>query len=195
VSVRRLRSTLGARQALDVKRDSLELRPLRPSDESSFFATLAEFRAEQPAFEFALGWGAGMSFPQYVARMAAWDRGEQLPAGFVPSAFLVGVVEGEIVGRVSLRYRLNEWLQKIGGHIGYGVRPSARGRGYATAMLRQALKRCPALGIEQALLTCDDTNAASIKVIERCGGVLDGRVADASFAGLRRRYWIRTSAA
>ncbi len=74
------------------------------------------------------------------------------------------------------------------GHIGYGVRPSARGRGRATWALEQVLRQAKEAGLERVLLVCMDSNAASIKTIERCGGVLGKTVDDEH--GLVRRHWI-----
>lgn len=88
-----------------------------------------------------------------------------------------------------MRHRLNEHLLEGGGHIGYDVRPTARRRGYATAMLRDALRKAAELGIEKALLTCDDDNVGSYKVIEANGGVME----DVRHG--RRRYWVPTVSA
>ena len=77
--------------------------------------------------------------------------------GRVRAAFLVAVVGEDIVGRVSLRYELTAALREEGGHIGYGVVPSQRRRGYATQMLRGTLDRARSRGLERVLLTCDDT--------------------------------------
>ena len=72
--------------------------------------------------------------------------------------------------------------------IGYGIRPSARGRGVATWALRSVLPRASALGLEKVLVTCDDSNLASAQVIMKAGGVLeDVRPTE---LGLTRRYWI-----
>ncbi|SDJ45915.1 Acetyltransferase (GNAT) domain-containing protein [Actinokineospora alba] len=84
--------------------------------------------------------------------------------------------------------RLNDELTDFGGHIGYDIRPSARGRGHATALLAAALGVAHTYGIDRALLTCAPDNLASRRVIERNGGELD----DISPAG-RLRYWCRTS--
>lgn len=178
-----------------IDRATLELRPLGFSDEQSFLEAVDEFRREQPPWPFALGFDEGMSFADYVRRMEAWVIGQDLPAGYVPGSFLVGVVDGKVVGRVSLRYRLNEFLASVGGHIGYGVIPSQRRRGYATEMLRLALPLCAAVGVERALITCDIDNVGSRKVIERCGGVFESMTNDPTLDVQRRRYWIQTGGA
>ena len=171
----------------------LELRPLREENEASFMAAIEEFQNESPAWDFALDFDGAMSFPEYVRQHDRWSRGKELPAGYVPASFFVGVVDGTVVGRVSLRHRLNEYLTKIGGHIGYGVVPSQRRRGYASAMLRLALDRCRDLDIAQALVTCDVSNAGSRIVIERCGGVLENLTDDPVLPAQQRRYWIAVS--
>jgi predicted acetyltransferase len=93
----------------------------------------------------------------------------------------------EVVGEVYLRFRLAPVLEKDGGNIGYQVRPRARNKGYASAGLRLALKRLQEIGLSQALLTCSERNAASIRVIEKAGGVRidDARLDDGT---LNRRY-------
>lgn len=96
-------------------------------------------------------------------------------------------VDGDTyLGRIQIRHRLTQWLLDYGGHIGYGVRPGARRRGHATAMLRDVLPYARELGLDPVLVTCDATNIASRKVIEAGGGEFederDGKL----------RYWIRT---
>jgi predicted acetyltransferase len=77
------------------------------------------------------------------------------------------------------------------GHIGYGIRPSARRRGLATWALRRMLEEARALGLEQLLVVCAVDNVASVKTIERCGGTFED-VRDTKF-GPARRYWIELS--
>ena len=94
----------------------------------------------------------------------------------------------EIVGFLALRTRLNDWLLNEGGHIGYSVRPSRRQEGHATRALGLAVRRAAELGIERALVTCDDDNAPSARTIERNGGVYEDT------RNGKRRFWIETGA-
>jgi predicted acetyltransferase len=93
----------------------------------------------------------------------------------------------EVVGFLAVRTRLNDWLFNEGGHIGYSVRPSRRGRGHASRALDLAVRRTAELGIDRALVTCDEDNVASARTIERNGGVLE------DVRNGKRRYWIATS--
>jgi predicted acetyltransferase len=106
----------------------------------------------------------------------------------VPDSLLWIVEEQEVIGFLSLRHRLNDWLLEEGGHVGYSIRPSRRGHGHATRALALAVRRAAGLGIDRVLLTCDEDNLASARTIERGGGVYED-----SRRG-KRRYWIDTSA-
>lgn len=168
----------------------LELRGPRAGDEASFRAAHRAFEEEDLGFTFCWGLDEAPSFAEYIAKLDRWSCGKDVASHWVPSTFLIAVVDGEVVGRVSLRHRLTESLLKVGGHIGYGVVPAHRRRGYATEMVRQTLPYCAALGIDRALITCDDDNTASIKVIERNGGVLENITNDPDLPVQKRRYWI-----
>jgi predicted acetyltransferase len=168
----------------------MELRPLRLGDEAAFFSAIEAFRRDDPTWAFAFEMASYKDWPSYVAMVNSWPRGENLPANFVPNTFLVGIVDGEIVGRVSLRHELSDWLRRIGGHIGYGVVPDHRRHGYATEMLRMTLPLARDLGLVRILVTCDDDNAGSIKTIEKNGGVLEEKIREDGMNCAKRRYWI-----
>lgn len=106
----------------------------------------------------------------YAAMLHDWSVGENVPEGWVP-ADTFWIVEGdEVVGECDVRHPLTEQLRRVGGHVGYVVHPAYRNKGVATFALRECLRVLAAKGETDALVTCAASNAASIRVIEKCGG-------------------------
>ena len=114
-----------------------------------------------------------------------------LPEGHVPCDHYWITEGGQVVGFLSFRRELNDYLRSFGGHIGYSVIPSRRREGIVREALRLALRAASADGYDRVLVTCNDDNIASYRTIEGAGGVLED-VVDAPEAGLPRvrRYWI-----
>jgi predicted acetyltransferase len=138
--------------------------------------------------KYANRWADLAEFARYLRELADEARDQSpRPDGRVPQTTLWWVSGEEYLGRISIRHQLTARLREIGGHIGYDIRPSARHRGHATAMLAAALPVARSLGIDPALLTCDADNIASRKVIEANGGMLE----DSRHGKLR--YWVPTS--
>lgn len=129
----------------------------------------------------------------FIRRLAAESEGRGLPQGYVAHTTYWLTVDGVVVGVSNLRHELTPHLRHEGGHIGYGVRPSARGNGYATELLRLTLAQAYLKGITRALLICATTNEASIRTILANGGVLEAGGVEASDGTLMNRYWIESS--
>jgi predicted acetyltransferase len=129
----------------------------------------------------------------FVETLMRRGRGEEIPPGWVPETTYWIVEDGEVVGDVELRHPLNDWLEQVGGNIGYLTHPAHRNRGVASFALREGLKLLARMGVREALATCRNDNAASIRVLEKAGG---RRIEDAKYDGpLRRRYLISTMVA
>jgi predicted acetyltransferase len=134
-------------------------------------------------------------FDAYLARAHRFRDAAQIPVGWVPgSEFWLDDNAREIVACVRLRFWLTPSLEVEGGHIGYDVRPSSRGRGFGTAALGLALTEAQHRGLERVRLTVDSDNLASIKIIERNGGVLSGEAISAKTGKPIKQYWIDLSA-
>jgi len=133
------------------------------------------------------------TFAALLQRFADYREGRNLPAGHVAATELWLVEGSEYIGRVSIRHELTENLRKIGGHIGYAVRPSRRRQGHGVRLLQLALPHARALGIDPALVTCDSTNIGSRTIIERCGGMLDSETSQGPELPTKLRYWLPTS--
>ncbi|MCW2838853.1 MAG: family N-acetyltransferase [Aeromicrobium sp.] len=167
----------------------LVLRRMSLADEADVTAAVAEFTAEGGHWSYR--YRGDLPWPQYVALVHGWEDGIDLPQDFVAHAELVAEVDGEIVGRASIRWELDDFLRTLGGHIGYAVRPAHRRQGHATEILRQSVEILRARGVRRVLVTCDDDNLASARVIEAGGGVLEGIVPHTDpDEPPRKRYWI-----
>lgn len=110
--------------------------------------------------------------------------------GLVPDStfFCLDEERNIIVGAVNIRHYLNDYLLAHGGHIGDGIRPSERRKGYATQMIQLALEECKILGINKVLMVCDKDNIASAKSIIKNGGILENEVIENGV--IEQRYWI-----
>ena len=117
--------------------------------------------------------------------------GEEIPSGGVKTLVRWAQNEKkEIIGTCRIRLALNSNLEKTGGHIGYDVRPKYRKKGFGTEILKLALLEIRKNGIKDILITCDDDNIGSYKIIEKNGGKLENKIWDSEIEKEVRRYWI-----
>lgn len=133
------------------------------------------FLPEENGFVNAACGLAREEFGAYVQRRKGWSQGEGLPEGYVPdTVYVLENDDGDYVGLVNLRHRLNDALRQGAGHIGYGIRKEYRGRGYATAALALALKEAwKVVPEEEIYLSVHKDNPASLKVQLRNGARVD----------------------
>lgn len=127
---------------------------------------------------------------RFVARIRGWESDERGHPSGVPQTTYWSTLDGRVVGHIGLRHRLTDELAEYGGHIGYSVRPSHRGRGIATEMLRQVLETAGARAIGRLLLTCAPDNVASNRTILANGGVLERTVLVDRINRATNLYWV-----
>ena len=149
-----------------------------------------ESLAESPIINGSAGLDRFSSIEIWFEELKKRSCEDTVPKGLVPSSTYLGIREKDnyIVGMIDIRHYLNEYLTQVGGHIGYGVRKTERNKGYAKQMLKLALEKCKELKIKKVLITCDEDNIASEKVILSANAKLeDIRNVDGEN---KKRFWI-----
>jgi len=171
---------------------------MRPTaeHESAVLAYREEFLEHGESMDGTANLRAASSYAEWLDRLAANASEATVSEGKVPATTFLGLrqADGALVGMIDIRHRLNEYLLKHGGHIGYSVRRSQRRQGYAKAMLALALAFCRrpvaegGLGLSRVLITCDKDNPASARTILAFGGVLENEIPDEG--NITQRYWV-----
>ncbi|MEH7277403.1 GNAT family N-acetyltransferase [Bacillus toyonensis] len=130
------------------------------------------------------------NFPAMIQELLDAHNGVNLPESWVPdSTYWLVTDENKIVGVVNIRHSLTEHLFNTGGHVGYGIRPSERRKGYATKLLELSLEKTKELNIEKVLVVCDEVNTGSEKTILHNSGLRDDDFIEED-GNIVRRYWI-----
>ena len=159
----------------------------RPSqiDKEDILEMMAEFEREQSAHDGGFWNPDNFVYEEWLEENIQAEAGLNIPENWVPAIQLVSFDEaGQALGFLNLRLRLNDYLLEKGGHIGYSIRPSERGKGYAKESLRQGLQVAKDKNIHRALVTCSIKNPASRAVILANGGQLE------DIRHETERYWI-----
>ena len=149
-----------------------------------------ESLAESPIINGSAGLDRLSSIEDWLEELKKRSSEDTVPEGLVPSSTYLGVREKDnyIVGMIDIRHYLNEYLTQVGGNIGYSVRKTERNKGYAKQMLKLALGKCRDLKMKKVLITCDEDNIASEKVILSANAIFeDIRSADGEN---KKRFWI-----
>lgn len=155
------------------------------ADKETVLEMMAEFEQTQSAHDGGFWNANNFVYEEWLKNNQDHEMGINLPEGWVPDIQLVAFsIDGQAVGFLNIRLCLNDFLLEEGGHIGYSIRPSERGKGYAKEALRQGLQVAKEKNIKKALVTCSTENPASRAVIVANGGL---------FEDVRNgveRYWI-----
>ena len=150
-----------------------------------------EFIKNGDSMDGSAGLANAKSFEEWYESFKSNLNEETVREGLVPATTYLAIDENEkLVGMIDIRHRLNEFLLNFGGNIGYSVRKSERRKGYATEMLKLALKKCIELNIKKVLITCNRDNIGSAKTIISNGGVLENEIFDPDDNKMTQRYWI-----
>ena len=163
----------------------MELRRPTLADKESILNMMAEFEETQSAHDGGFWDAEAFVYEDWLESNRDMEMGLGIPDGWVPAVQLVAFArDGQALGFLNLRLRLSDYLREKGGHIGYSIRPSERGKGYAKESLRQGLKVAKGKNIKQALVTCSTENPTSRAVILANGGKLE------DVRNGTERYWI-----
>lgn len=167
----------------------MHLKLVHPSKEfeTSWEAARFEFEIEQAG---QLQNGGANHIEGFLKSEPDFKNRGKIPSNWVPSTDFWLVNKNRFLGFVNIRHRLNRHLATYGGHIGYSIRPSARGQGFGTQLLALALENAREMGLKKVLLTCDEGNPASQKIIERNGGQFQDKLTSEIGKMTVLRYWI-----
>ena len=163
----------------------MELRRPTLADKEAILEMMAEFEQTQSAHNGGFWDTENFDYEEWLETSHNKEMGINLPENRVPSIQFVSFDDvGRALGFLNLRLRLNEGLLNYAGHIGYSIRPSERGKGYAKEALRQGLQVAKEKNIKKALVTCSVKNPASRAVILANGGLIE------DIRNGVERYWI-----
>ena len=161
------------------------LRRTTLADKETVLEMMAEFEETQSAHDGGFWDAENFVYEEWLESNRDMEMGLGIPEGWVPAVQLVAFArDDQAVGFLNLRLRLSAYLLEEGGHIGYSIRPSERGKGYAKEALHQGLQVAKEKNIHRALVTCSTENPASRAVILANGGELE------DVRNGTERYWI-----
>lgn len=172
--------------------EELYLKEPDEADEAAVMAYRAEYLAAGDEPNGMGNLARAGSYAEFLAHARAYARRETCPPDRVPGTQYLAFrrADGRLVGMLNFRHELNGHLLQSGGHVGYSVRPSERGCGYAARMVELVKPAARAMGLDRLLITCSRDNVASARTIEKAGGVLEDERWDEGEGHWMRRYWV-----
>ena len=159
-------------------------------EKEKWFEYIKEYRMDNPNAK-PLGCTEDLNYEQWLNTIEKESKGIDLLEGRVPSTVYFLMNNDRIIAHISIRHNIdNDFLRLYGGHIGYGVRPSERRKGYATIMLHLALIKCNELGIKDVMISCKESNIGSVKTIENNLGIQKELIYIEDQQMNFKKYWI-----
>ena len=168
---------------------SIILRKLTLHDENAFLQGLKLWKPEDLEW-YSFIWNQKMTYQQMLIQLEHESQGINLEPGRVPHTMLYAFLNDIIIGRASIRHKLNDQLQKRGGHLGYAIAENFRKQGHGIEIARQSVKFCKEIGLKEILITCAESNTASWKIIEHFNFKLQDCVWDDGHQEMIKRYWV-----
>ena len=165
----------------------IELREISLQDEKEFFDMIKEIGPGENGFENHDYDMEYSKWPNYLREKSNESKGIDLKPGYVSQTTYWLLIDDKPVGYSKLRHDLTEKLMHQGGNLGYIIKPTERGKKYGNIILEETIKKAKELGIKELLLTCNQDNGASRKIIENNGG----KFHDISPETQKCRYWIK----
>lgn len=149
-----------------------------------------EFIENEDSLDGTAGLRNSDTFEEWYQGVCDNSQEATVGEGLVPATTYLGISikDNRLIGMIDIRHRLNDYLLKYGGHIGYSVRKTERNKGYATEMLALALNECKNMGIDNVLITCFKENVASAKIMMKNGAILENEIPEGE--KITQRYWI-----
>lgn len=150
------------------------------ADEEQYNQMINEFKENnEDIIPKAMKLEKNETFKMFIQKKADRDKGKNIPDWYVPNSFFfVKNKNHKIVWGINIRHELNDFLKNFGGHIGYWIKPSERGKWYATQALKLWLEKCKKLWINEIVLMCEKQNIWSAKVIQNNWWRLDWEYID-----------------
>jgi len=149
------------------------LRRLSVEDDRDVYDMLQEIPRDENGYQNGCNGRPFEEYKDWLIRSEGLAKGENVPKGLVPQTIYWLFVDGAPVGTGKLRSRLTESLRESGGHVGYAIRPSERGKGYGKLLLRLLIAEAHAMGIAKVLITVQNHNTPSIRTALSNGGVVE----------------------